>query len=488
MTPRDGESARRTARDLAPFAGASVLAWATAPVGSSSVDWRLYWIAAALAALAGGLRIAPLRGPLTSAREVLPSLVFLMAVALLRSSAGGSLSGVSVVALLPVFYTALQTGERWQLGVVTIGVAVFFLAPVLLVGAPAYPPSQYRAGVLFVAVSAIVGLTTQGLVAHVRVQAAEALHREQMLEQVAEVVRGLSASPRARIEVCEAAKTISSASVAVLYEPTGVAGAMRSTAMAGAESPPIEIGPDEASGAREALRTGHRLFVTEVSQSPFFNSKVWERSGRPTSVLFEPLLRGSEPVGVLVVGWPQAIRVGSSRTTVIALLAHEVTAVIERADLLTRLASMASTDPLTGLPNRRAWDARLAQALTEEQEFVVAMLDFDHFKQFNDTRGHPAGDRLLKETAAAWREELRGGDLLARIGGEEFALLLPNCNVPHALVVIERLRARLPGGETCSAGLVGHRPGEPPEELMRRVDVALYEAKSSGRDRAFVGG
>ncbi len=114
---------------------------------------------------------------------------------------------------------------------------------------------------------------------------------------------------------------------------------------------------------------------------------------------------------------------------------------------------------------------------------VLAMLDLDRFKDFNDTRGHPAGDRLLKETAAAWREELRAGDFLARIGGEEFALLLPVCATEDALMVIERLRGRIPCEQTCSAGVVIHEPGESSEMLMTRVDAALYSAKAAGRDR-----
>jgi diguanylate cyclase (GGDEF)-like protein len=114
--------------------------------------------------------------------------------------------------------------------------------------------------------------------------------------------------------------------------------------------------------------------------------------------------------------------------------------VIDRADTLSQLTDMASTDPLTGLPNRRAWDARVSHALKAGQRFTVAMLDFDRFKEFNDTHGHPAGDRLLKETAACWREQLRAGDMLARLGGEEFGLLLLDCNTARAVDVIERLR------------------------------------------------
>jgi diguanylate cyclase (GGDEF)-like protein len=111
------------------------------------------------------------------------------------------------------------------------------------------------------------------------------------------------------------------------------------------------------------------------------------------------------------------------------------------------------------------------------------MLDFDHFKEFNDTQGHPAGDRLLRETAAAWREELRAGDLVARLGGDEFALLLPDCNAANALEVVERLRLRIPSEQTCSAGIATCMPGSPPEALMARADTALYEAKTAGRNR-----
>ncbi len=222
-----------------------------------------------------------------------------------------------------------------------------------------------------------------------------------------------------------------------------------------------------------------RCSIDESSEAEFFNSEIWELSGRPASVLFEPLLRGGEPVGVLVVGWPQAIRVGGTRATAIALLAHEVATVIERADMLSQLTDMASTDALTGLPNRRAWETSLQQALDEDQSVALAMLDFDHFKEFNDTYGHPAGDRLLRETAAAWREELRAGDLVARLGGDEFALLLPDCNAANALEVVERLRLRIPSEQTCSAGIATHVPGA----TLRGVDGTGRHRAVRGEDR-----
>jgi diguanylate cyclase (GGDEF)-like protein len=121
--------------------------------------------------------------------------------------------------------------------------------------------------------------------------------------------------------------------------------------------------------------------------------------------------------------------------------------------------------------------------MSEHKQLVIAILDFDHFKQFNDTHGHPAGDRLLKVSASAWRDELRTGDFLARIGGEEFGVLL-DCDLNDAADVVERLRSQVADGRTCSAGIAMRRVGENLEGVVARADHALYEAKSQGRNRA----
>jgi diguanylate cyclase (GGDEF)-like protein len=391
-----------------------------------------------------------------------------------------------VVAFLPVFWTALH-GDRRELSLVVVGVALFFFAPLILVGPPEYPSSQYRGGVLFLAVSAIVGFTTQWLVLEIRSQAREAERREQALEQVAATMRGLSGSGDARTEVCAAARAIGDASFAFLFEPMGSQGTLRSTAIAGIELSPLEVDPRQRSATRDAFVSRRSFLWNEELPLEAINRELWELAGRPASLLFEPVFRGEEPFGVLVVGWSETIRPGSMRATMIALLAHEVAAMIERGDLLAQMTDMASTDALTGLPNRRAWDARLREALGERDGVMLAMLDLDHFKDFNDARGHPAGDRLLRETAAAWREQLRASDFLARIGGEEFALLLP-MSEGDALAVVERLREQVPYEQTCSAGIVTQQPGESAESLMARADAALYAAKAGGRDRVAVAG
>ncbi|WP_380170549.1 diguanylate cyclase domain-containing protein [Kineococcus sp. DHX-1] len=159
---------------------------------------------------------------------------------------------------------------------------------------------------------------------------------------------------------------------------------------------------------------------------------------------------------------------------------HAVLSVQGQADLQGRLAR---TDELTGLPNRRSWDADLRRAAEAGGPVAVALLDLDHFKRLNDSRGHAAGDLLLRAAADAWRSALPGDAVLARHGGEEFALLLQGDLVAVADVLADRLRKVCPAPQTVSVGLAVREPGEHPAALLARVDDALYRAKAEGRDR-----
>jgi diguanylate cyclase (GGDEF)-like protein len=247
--------------------------------------------------------------------------------------------------------------------------------------------------------------------------------------------------------------------------------------------PAEELTVDRRSAAYEAFRSGRPRLITQDVEAHIGLVELWVASGRPSSLLYQPLLNGSTRLGVLVIGWPGELPAAGPRATVAALLAHEVAGVIARADVMDDLTDEAQTDGLTGLPNRRSWEAHLTRIAGHGEPLAIAILDLDHFKEFNDSYGHPAGDRLLKETAAAWRDQLRSGDFVARIGGEEFGLLLPNCDLNTATEVVDRLRRSVTHQRTCSAGLTAQAPGESTASAIDRADQALYQAKAKGRDR-----
>ncbi|WLH73971.1 GGDEF domain-containing protein [Pseudomonas fluorescens] len=157
----------------------------------------------------------------------------------------------------------------------------------------------------------------------------------------------------------------------------------------------------------------------------------------------------------------------------------------------------ALIDPLTGLPNRAAWSERLDHEVNTWHQrgnsLSLAMLDLDHFKRINDGYGHLAGDKVLKIIANVLRKYLRPNDFIARFGGEEFVLLMPDSALEEALAVGEGLRAAIEAcpfhfkGEpvtiTMSMGLAQFQPGERSDLALKRADEALYRAKAAGRNR-----
>jgi diguanylate cyclase (GGDEF)-like protein len=153
---------------------------------------------------------------------------------------------------------------------------------------------------------------------------------------------------------------------------------------------------------------------------------------------------------------------------------------------------------LTGIANRRHFEERAISEISRLDRhgtpLTVAAFDIDHFKRVNDTYGHAAGDRVLVEIAAMARRCLRPNDLIARIGGEEFALLLPATDKSGALVIAERVRAELEALNisfrdievrvTASFGVAEHvRGARQLDDALLRADVALYRAKRNGRNR-----
>lgn len=161
----------------------------------------------------------------------------------------------------------------------------------------------------------------------------------------------------------------------------------------------------------------------------------------------------------------------------------------------------ALIDPLTDLPNRAAWSERLDHEINQWQQhgntLLLAMLDLDHFKRINDNYGHLAGDKVLKIIANVLRKRLRGTDFIARFGGEEFVLLMPDTVPIAGAKLLEKLRASIEAcpfhfkGEpvtiTISMGLTAFKPGEHSDLVLKRADQALYRAKHAGRNQVALG-
>jgi diguanylate cyclase (GGDEF)-like protein len=164
---------------------------------------------------------------------------------------------------------------------------------------------------------------------------------------------------------------------------------------------------------------------------------------------------------------------------------------------LAALAQASRRDALTSLPNRRAFEEELAREAARvdrsQAPLAVAILDVDRFKSVNDQHGHAAGDEVLRAVAARLAGALRAGDVVARIGGEEFALLLPGVDLAEAAEIAERVRAIIAdapmnaGGRslsiTASLGCAVLLGRESAAELLARADARLYEAKRAGRNR-----
>ncbi|MCF6188792.1 MAG: sensor domain-containing diguanylate cyclase, partial [Desulfobulbaceae bacterium] len=174
---------------------------------------------------------------------------------------------------------------------------------------------------------------------------------------------------------------------------------------------------------------------------------------------------------------------------------RDVTALKEAEEKLQRLST---TDPLTGAYNRRMFMDMLSREMTRSgrygEPFSLLMFDLDHFKRVNDTYGHDVGDRVLVEIVELSMELIRQSDILARWGGEEFMVLLPQTNPDMALALGERLRQRISeyrftdaGRLTVSIGVAHQQQLDTIDSLLKRVDTAMYRAKETGRNRVVTG-
>lgn len=269
-----------------------------------------------------------------------------------------------------------------------------------------------------------------------------------------------------------------------------------------------------AERARPAMFERDQCWALRRSQTHVMNDPATDvvcahvDAGRWTPpYLCVPLMAQGEAIGLIHIegrrgagGQPE--RIGDTTRVVAATLAEQASLSLSNMRLRETMRQQSITDPLTGLYNRRYLDETLRRELTRaarrQLPVAVIMLDVDHFKPFNDSYGHEAGDAVLRSLAALMQKHARGGDILCRYGGEEFAMIMPEMTAAIAAERAGRLceAARLlsvhhdghPLGRiTISAGVAvfpEHAADAP--ELLRTADAALYAAKQGGRDRVVV--
>ncbi len=211
-----------------------------------------------------------------------------------------------------------------------------------------------------------------------------------------------------------------------------------------------------------------------------------------------PLIAEGEPLGALVVEHPQNAggRVERRVVQMVQQFASHGALALRNSHLMQRVQVLADTDALTGIANRRTFEAALERELSRSsrngEPLTLMMVDVDHFKKFNDTYGHQAGDDVLRLVAGALRSASRDFDTPARYGGEEFAVILPACSSAESIAVAERLRGEVSNVEavarvTASAGVATFpAQGVGRDELIRLADSALYWAKEHGKNRVRV--
>ncbi|XVU27801.1 diguanylate cyclase domain-containing protein [Actinoplanes sp. CA-054009] len=319
--------------------------------------------------------------------------------------------------------------------------------------------------------------------------AARAAHEsELLLTAVAAVGRRVRSGEDARAIIMTAIGQLAGADYVSLIEPApdNPGAELVVTAADGAAFTGTRIPLDDTSLTARVYREGRPVFVADITTDDRVSRHLSKRVDA-SSVLWQPVTADDTVIAVLTASWRQRLdSVGDHRTRAVALLADETALALVHERLLHRLEQMAHTDTLTGLANRRTWQAELprlfARARRNNEPLTVAIADLDHFKRYNDTHGHPAGDDLLHRAATAFTGVLRDGDLIVRWGGEEFAITLVDCGADDAAEVLDRVRTATPGDQTCSIGHATWDGQETMEQLLARADTALYAAKTGGRN------
>jgi diguanylate cyclase (GGDEF)-like protein len=408
-----------------------------------------------------------------------PPLLANLVIIVVALPTAGSESSYTPLLLLPIIWLALY--YSWlevSAGILLMAAGIF--VPALLRHASG---SLMLLDLVYASMTALTGYSVYAVVARMRERVVDLADLGEVLGRL----DAMSDPDEARSALCAGAVQVSRAEIGALLELEAYGGLRCTASSAG----PVDLRIDPpGAGAAEA----HPAFVALQSATAVLTRDGATLPMEPTrqrTVAWLPVLREGRAVAVLAVAWAWRVGTIADRdASAAAFFAVEAGVVMNRAAAVQELQSQVRTDSLTGARNRRAWDEELprymARAARTGQPFCVAALDLDNFKGYNDDWGHDRGDRLLRDVATAWRAAVREVDFLARFGGDEFAVVLPDCDLEAAGTVLERVIAAVPEGQTGSGGVAQWDRSESAEQLFNRADSALYESKRSNRGRVVV--
>ncbi len=254
--------------------------------------------------------------------------------------------------------------------------------------------------------------------------------------------------------------------------------------------------PRDQGLSGEIIGSGKSKLVEDIIQETTFTGQHFGHKDEVRSLIAVPLKSGGEIIGMLSAQSYQVGAYNHEDLEILELLAAQAAIAIKNTQLLAKMEYMARTDSLTGLLNRRAFDERLTDEIGRAQryEFSISllMIDVDDFKLFNDKYGHSKGDEHLKQIANLLLNSVRQPDLVSRIGGEEFSVILPHTIKIGGSELAERIRGTVeqafidiaaPGG-TVSIGLAEYpQDASTLEELYHMADLAMFCAKKEGKNQ-----
>ncbi|HEY2778316.1 MAG TPA: sensor domain-containing diguanylate cyclase [Gaiellaceae bacterium] len=470
------------------FACVALAATALRPDGTDLLFFG--FAVAAAVVLAGTAAVVPWQRLPAGALLVLP-LGCDGLVALLREAQGGATSGYASLLVLPVVWVAFIGTRRSIVFVVAALVATLTL-PIAIAGGTSYPSTGLRGVVLLTLVAGIVGLVVEYGVRLTRRHGEDEAQRARLLDRLVQTQSALAMSDFGfgfddlLRTVVEEAIALTNADAAVVELPEG--GDLVYRAVAGAAEPFYGLRvPADGSASGNCLALLEALVVTDTETDDRVDREACKRVGA-RSLVAVPLIHAGRAAGVLKVYSPEPNAVGVDEARMLGLLGNVIGTGLARAELFATMTEHASTDALTGLANRRSWDDQLTRAIAHAERthetLSVAVCDVDGLKEINDRGGHAAGDELLRGIAERWRADARAADLIARIGGDEFAVLLPGADEAGAQDVVERLIRSLPDGASVSFGIAEWDLREDTIGLMARADLRMYDEKRRNKARS----